>query len=118
LKKILLIIFLSLFVIFFLNKDKILNSFNVSNISLGSDPKFELGKKVFLNNGKCAGCHTLSDALSYSKIGPNLDSRKPSKSRVMIAVMEGVGVMPSLEGTLSKVEMEAVAEYVYQTTKE
>ena len=41
----------------------------------------------------------------------------PSKSRILYAVMEGVGAMPSLEGILSKEEMEIVASYVYQVTK-
>tara|TARA_B100000780_G_C21083517_1_gene436427 strand:+ start:630 stop:953 length:324 start_codon:yes stop_codon:yes gene_type:complete len=83
-----------------------------------SESQSQVGKKIFINKGKCAACHTLSDARSYSKIGPNLDYRKPSKSRVLMTVMEGAGAMPSLEGTLSKEEMEAVSEYVYQATKE
>ena len=82
-----------------------------------SKSKAEIGKKIFINKGKCASCHTLSDAVSYSNNGPNLDDRKPSKSRVMYTVMEGVGAMLSLEGILSREEMEAVADYVYQATK-
>tara|TARA_B110000977_G_C10937895_1_gene439703 strand:+ start:98 stop:421 length:324 start_codon:yes stop_codon:yes gene_type:complete len=82
-----------------------------------SKPKNEIGREIFVNKGNCASCHTLSDASSYSNIGPNLDYRKPSKSRILYAVMEGVGAMPSLEGILSKEEMEIVASYVYQVTK-
>ena len=74
-----------------------------------SKPKNEIGREIFVNKGNCASCHTLSDASSYSNIGPNLDYRKPSKSRILYAVMEGVGAMPSLEGILSKEEMEIVA---------
>jgi len=83
-----------------------------------SKSKSEIGKEIFLVKGRCATCHTLSDASSYSNIGPNLDYRKPSKSRVLYTVMEGVGAMSSLEGILSKEEMEAVADFVYQATKE
>jgi len=31
------------------------------------------GKKLFLTEGKCGGCHTLKDAGSRGQIGPNLD---------------------------------------------
>ena len=82
-----------------------------------SKSKAQIGKEIFINKGKCASCHTLSDASSHSNIGPNLDYIKTTKSRVKIAVMEGAGAMKSLEDVLSKVEIEAVAEYVYQATK-
>ena len=82
-----------------------------------SKSKNELGRDIFVNKGNCASCHTLSDASSYSNIGPNLDYRKPSKARVLYTVMEGAGAMQSLEGILSKEEMEIVADYVYEVTK-
>ena len=31
------------------------------------------GKKLFLTEGKCGGCHTLQDAGSKGEVGPNLD---------------------------------------------
>lgn len=31
------------------------------------------GKKLFMAEGRCGGCHTLQDAGSQGKIGPNLD---------------------------------------------
>ena len=31
------------------------------------------GKKLFLTEGKCGGCHTLKDAGSKGEVGPNLD---------------------------------------------
>ncbi len=31
------------------------------------------GKKLFLTEGKCGGCHTLKDAGSRGQIGPDLD---------------------------------------------
>jgi cytochrome c oxidase subunit 2 len=31
------------------------------------------GKKLFLTEGKCGGCHTLKDAGSRGEVGPNLD---------------------------------------------
>ena len=35
-----------------------------------SDEVFEKGKEIFLNDGNCASCHTLSDAKSIANIGP------------------------------------------------
>ena len=32
------------------------------------------GKKLFLTEGKCGGCHTMKDAGSRGEVGPNLDA--------------------------------------------
>ena len=71
----------------------------------------DLGKNIFLEKGNCATCHTLNDAGS-SDIGPNLNLIKPDVGRVVIAVTNGIGVMPAYEGILSSKEIEAVATYV------
>ena len=57
-------------------------------------------------------CHTLLDAGSEAYIGPNLNEIKPDIMRVIIAVTNGIGVMPSYQGELSTEEIEAVAHYV------
>ena len=72
----------------------------------------ELGKNIFLEKGNCATCHALNDAGSNSDIGPNLNLIKPDVGRVVIAVTNGVGVMPAYEGILTSKEIEAVAAYV------
>ena len=77
-----------------------------------SDPIFEMGKTVFLEQGNCAACHTLTDAKSNGEIGPNLNQIKPDIKKVIRAVTIGIGVMPSYEGVLSTEEIEAVAHYV------
>ena len=77
---------------------------------------FDLGKKIFLEKGNCATCHTLNDANSYGNVGPNLDEIKPDITRILLAVTNGIGVMPSYEGELSKSEIIAVATYVAQIT--
>ena len=38
--------------------------------------------------------------------------------RVIIAVTNGIGVMPTFEGQLSFLEIEAVAKYVYESTNQ
>ena len=72
----------------------------------------ELGKNIFLEKGNCATCHALNDAGSNADIGPNLNLIKPDIGRVVIAVTNGIGVMPAYEGILTSEEIEAVAKYV------
>ena len=72
----------------------------------------ELGKNIFLEKGNCATCHALNDAGSNADIGPNLNLIKPDIGRVVMAVTNGIGVMPAYEGILTSEEIEAVATYV------
>ena len=72
----------------------------------------ELGKNIFLEKGNCATCHTLNDAGSNADIGPNLNLIKPDVGRVVMAVTNGIGVMPAYDGILTSEEIEAVATYV------
>jgi cytochrome c6 len=81
-----------------------------------ADEFFDLGKKIFLEKGNCATCHTLNDANSYGNIGPNLDEIKPEIMTIISAVTNGIGVMPAYEGELSTKEIKAVATYVAQST--
>ena len=80
--------------------------------TLFADEILDLGKIIFLEKGNCAACHALNDAGSSSDIGPNLNLIKPDVGRVVIAVTNGIGVMPAYEGILSSKEIEAVATYV------
>ena len=81
-------------------------------INANADELFNKGKEIFLEAGNCAACHTLSDAGSNAMIGPNLNEIRPDVSRILMAVKNGIGVMPSMEGILSNEEIEAVAHYV------
>tara|TARA_B110000438_G_scaffold295260_1_gene337987 strand:+ start:729 stop:1046 length:318 start_codon:yes stop_codon:yes gene_type:complete len=80
--------------------------------NLNADELFDKGKEIFLESGNCAACHTLLDAGSNVNIGPNLNEIRPNVSRILIAVKNGIGVMPAMEGILSNEEIEAVAYYV------
>ena len=82
----------------------------ISNLS--ADETLDLGKNIFLEKGNCATCHTLSDSGSNGDIGPNLNEIKPDVGRVVMAVTNGIGVMPAYEGMLTSKEIEAVAIYV------
>ena len=80
--------------------------------TLSANEILDLGKNIFLEKGNCATCHALNDAGSNSDIGPNLNLIKPDVGRVVMAVTNGIGVMPAYEGILTSEEIEAVAKYV------
>ena len=80
--------------------------------TLFADEILDLGKNIFLEKGNCATCHALSDAGSSEDVGPNLNDIKPDIARVVLAVTNGIGVMPAYEGILTSEEIEAVAVYV------
>ena len=88
----------------------ILFSLNIN--TLKADSKMEMGLDVYNNKAKCGTCHTLSVTGSVGKIGPNLDQLKPKISQIILAVTNGIGVMPSFEGILTAEEIEAVAYFV------
>jgi uncharacterized membrane protein len=73
------------------------------------------GKAVFASTG-CGQCHTLADAGTSGAVGPNLDERSPSRTRVVALVTSGTGVMPSFRDRLSEQQIEAVAAYVSTAT--
>ena len=83
-----------------------------SIIQANADELFNKGKEIFLGAGNCAACHTLSDAGSVGEIGPNLNQIRPQVQTILMAVRNGIGVMPAMEGILSDEEIEAVAHYV------
>ena len=92
----------------------IFNIFLSKNIN--AEDLFDKGKQIFLGDGNCATCHSLEDAKSNGNIGPNLNEIKPDISRVLLAVTNGIGVMPAYQGQLSDEEIKAVAIYVVKST--
>ena len=74
---------------------------------------FALGKKLFSAAvPPCGICHTLKDAGSEGAVGPILDELKPNQLRVINALNNGIGAMPSFKEKLSQEEMKAIAKYV------
>jgi len=88
----------------------------VFSSSAFADSKMELGLEVFNNKAQCGMCHTLQAAGSEGQIGTNLDQLKPFMLQVVVAVTNGIGVMPAFEGMLSSEEIDAVAYYVFEST--
>ena len=87
-----------------------------SQEAVASVAQMELGLEVYNNKAQCGICHTLQSAGSKGQIGTNLDQLKPSIQRVVLAVTNGIGVMPSFEGALSSEEIEAVSYFVSAST--
>jgi uncharacterized membrane protein len=77
-----------------------------------------LGKEVFLKKAtpQCGICHRLEDAQTVGIVGPILNVLKPSKDRVINAVTNGIGAMPA-QSTLSKQEIDDLAQYVYEASR-
>ena len=97
----------------------ILNLFLLNSFSSAyADPKMELGLEVYNNKAQCGVCHVLQAAGSDGQIGPNLNQLKPLKSQVILAVKNGIGVMPPFEGVLSSEEIEAVSYFVSTSTNQ
>ncbi len=68
------------------------------------------GKSIFATT--CGSCHTLADAGTTGKVGPNLDGAMPSKGLVIDRVTNGKGAMPSFKDSLDAAQIRAVADYV------
>ena len=87
----------------------------ITSSSTSADPKMDLGLEVYNNKAQCGVCHVLQASDSNGNIGPNLDQLKPKMSQIIIAVTNGIGVMPGWEGILTQEEIEAVAYYVFNS---
>jgi cytochrome c2 len=74
------------------------------------------GAKVFASAG-CAGCHTLTAANAKGQVGPNLDELKPDEATVARQVHDGGNGMPSFKDRLSTTQIDQVASFVAQATK-
>ena len=86
--------------------------------SVFADDKMDLGLEVYNNKAQCGACHMLQAAGSEGQIGPNLDMLKTQMPQIIIAVTNGIGVMQAWEGILTYEEIEAVAYYVFNSTKD
>ena len=91
---------------------------SLAGTAQGADPQLlARGKALFSTvQPACAVCHTLTAAGSTGQVGPDLDELKPSAERVLQAVRNGLGVMPSFDGQISEQDMRALAAFVAHAT--
>ncbi|TPV94654.1 MAG: sulfite oxidase [Myxococcales bacterium FL481] len=77
------------------------------------------GRELFLRGASppCGTCHTLAEAQTAMKVGPNLDDLAPPVERVERAVSQGVGAMAGYADRLSPQERLDLATYVYEATR-
>ncbi|MEH7302668.1 outer membrane protein assembly factor BamB family protein [Neobacillus drentensis] len=68
----------------------------------------EAGETVYKNN--CMACHGAGGAGGHN--GPNLTNTKMDRAAIIKQVENGKGQMPPFKDTLSKEEIQAVADYV------
>ena len=90
--------------------------FLIFSSSVFADEKMDLGLEVYNNKAQCGVCHVLQAAGSDGQIGPNLDLLKTPEERIIYTVVNGIGVMPAFEDTLTMEEIESVAYYVFNST--
>jgi len=90
--------------------------FLIFSSSVFADEKMDLGLEVYNNKAQCGVCHVLQAAGSDGQIGPNLDLLKTPEERIIYTVVNGIGVMPAFEDTLTIEEIESVAYYVFNST--
>jgi sulfite dehydrogenase len=90
----------------------------LAGASVAADPaQIARGKLLFTTlQPACATCHTLQAAGAEGQIGPVLDELKPDAERVLRALRNGIGVMPSYAEKISAQDMQAVASFVAQAT--
>jgi mono/diheme cytochrome c family protein len=68
------------------------------------------GEELFADN--CGGCHTLSAAGTTGSVGPSLDGAGLDSDEVASIVSEGRGTMPAFSGDLDDAEIDAIAQFV------
>ena len=90
--------------------------FLIFSSSVLADEKMDLGLEVYNNKAQCGVCHVLQAAGADGQIGPNLDLLKTPEERIIYTVVNGIGVMPAFEDTLTIEEIESVAYYVFNST--
>ena len=89
-----------------------------TSTSWATDPaELARGKQLFLTlQPACAVCHTLQAAGAQGQVGPVLDEIKPDANRVLSALRNGIGAMPSFAEKMTEKDMQAVARFVAHST--
>lgn len=65
----------------------------------------------------CGMCHTLADAGTTGRLGPDLDRLRASEERIVAAVTNGLGTMPAYGESLSPSTIRDIARYIVEVTR-
>lgn len=85
--------------------------------SAAEPAELDRGRQLFLTvQPACAVCHTLQAAGAQGQVGPVLDEIKPTAGRVLNALRNGIGAMPSFAEKMTEQDMQAVARFVAHST--
>jgi mono/diheme cytochrome c family protein len=74
------------------------------------------GKALF--RVTCGACHTLADARTTGRVGPNLDDESPSYDKVIEQMLEGDEGMPSFRKSLTAAQRAGIAAYVSRVARD
>ncbi len=70
---------------------------------------------------RCAACHTLADAKTHGRIGPDLNKLKPPYAKTVTQITRGggtgLGVMPKFGDVLKPAEIRSLSRYVYWASR-
>ena len=70
---------------------------------------------------RCGTCHTLADAKTHGRIGPNLNKVRPPYAKIVLQITNGggtgLGVMPKFGDVLTRAEIRALSRYVYWASR-
>ena len=72
-------------------------------------------KAIF--TGSCGSCHVLEAAGTAGTAGPNLDESRPGLEEAEHQIAEGGGGMPAFKDQLSDEQIQALAEYIVESTR-
>lgn len=65
----------------------------------------------------CGTCHTLADAGTTGRLGPDLDRLGATEERIVAAVTNGLGTMPAYGDSLSPTTIRDIARYIVEVTR-
>ncbi len=65
----------------------------------------------------CGMCHTLADAGTTGRLGPDLDRLGTTEERIVAAVTNGLGTMPAYGESLSPTTIRDIARYIVEVTR-
>ena len=75
------------------------------------------GRRLYVSSG-CGRCHALAAAGARGGSGPDFDtSERLGLGQLRAALVEGLNGMPSYAGRLTPRQLDAVAAFVYRSTR-